>query len=233
MSESMHDWDGAYVVGALSPEDRRAYEQHLTDCPTCSQGVQDLAGLPGILGLLDREEALALRDQPDDGSLRDAAHVPDRVAGIAGRVRRHRRRTRLAAALVVVGVLLLGSIGGLSLVHATQPGTQQAVAARTLDPVGSSGLTAKLTATPVGWGTRLDWSCDYRGHAGAHGAYAPASYSLVVHTTTGATSTVATWTSDGGEAKGLVAATAIPVDTIRSIDIRITGTPAPLAVARF
>lgn len=233
MSEPIHDWDGAYVLGALTPEDRRVYEQHLAECAGCSQAVQDLAGLPGILGRLDREEALAVRDQPDDTSVRDAAHVPDRTAGIADRVRRSRRRARLAAALVVVGVLLIGSVGGWALVHAMQPGPQQAVAARTLDPVGSSGLTAELQVTPVGWGTRLDWSCDYRGNAGDRGPYAPTSYSLVVHTSTGATSTVATWTSDAGEAKGLVASTAIPLDTIRSVDIRVTGSRTPLAVARF
>ena len=59
------------------------------------------------------------------------------------------------------------------------------------------------------------------------------SYSLVVHTDAGTTSTVATWTSDAGEAKGLVAATAIPVDAIRSIDIRVTGSKEPLAQTRF
>lgn len=232
MSESIHDRDGAYVLGALSPEDRKAYEQHLAECTACSRAVQDLAGLPGILGRLDREEPLALRDRADDASAQAPGHVPDR-AGIARRIRRHRRRNRAVAAFVVVGVLLVGSIGGWSLVRAMQPAAQQAVAARTLDPVGSSGLSADLRVTPVGWGTRLDWSCDYRGEAGARGAYAPTSYSLVVHTSTGAVSTVATWTSDAGEAKGLVASTAIPVDTIRSIDIRVTGSPTPLAVARF
>jgi hypothetical protein len=231
MTDSIHDWDGAYVLGALSPEERRAYEQHLAECDACSRSVRDLAGLPGILGRLDPEEAVALRDLPDGAALQDGAHVPDRAAGIARRVRRSRRRSRVVAALVVVGVLLVGSIGGWSLLRAAQP--QQAVAARTLEPVGASGLTASLSVTPVGWGTRLDWSCDYRGAASRRESYAPVSYSLVVHTDAGTTSTVATWTSDAGEAKGLAAATAIPVDAIRSIDIRVTGSKAPLAETRF
>ena len=231
MSDSVHDWDGAYVLGALSPEERRAYELHLAECDACSRSVRDLAGLPGILGRLDPEEAVALRDAPDGAALQDGAHVPDRAVGIARRVRRSRRRARVVAALVVVGVLLVGSVGGWSLLRAAQP--QQAVAARTLEPVGSSGLTASLSVTPVGWGTRLDWSCDYRGAAGGRESYAPVSYSLVVHTDAGTTSTVATWTSDAGEAKGLAAATAIPVDAIRSIDIRVTGSKAPLAETRF
>ena len=231
MSDAIHDWDGAYVLGALEPAERRAYEQHLAECDACSRSVQDLAGLPGILGRLDAEEAIALRDLPDDAALQDGARVPDRAAGIARRVRRSRRRGRIAAALVVVGVLLVGSLGGWSLMRALQP--QQAVAARTLEPVGSSGLTAALTVTPVGWGTRLDWSCDYRGGGSGRESYAPVSYSLVVHTDAGTTSTVATWTSDAGEAKGLAAATAIPVDAIRSIDIRVTGSMEALAETRF
>ena len=231
MNGSVHDWDGAYVLGALEPAERRAYEQHLAECAACSRSVQDLAGLPGILGRLDPEEAVAPRDLPDDAALQDGAHVPDRAAGIARRIRRSRRRARIAAALVVVGVLLVGSVGGWSLMRALQP--QQAVAARTLEPVGSSGLSAALTVTPVGWGTRLDWSCEYRGGSRGRESYAPVSYSLVVHTDGGTTTTVATWTSDAGEAKGLAAATAIPVDAIRSIDIRVTGSKDPLAEARF
>ena len=41
--------DGAYVLGALSPEDRVAFERHLPGCPECAQSVRELAGLPGLL----------------------------------------------------------------------------------------------------------------------------------------------------------------------------------------
>ena len=34
------EWDAAYVLGALSPRDRRAFEQHLATCPACrSRGL--------------------------------------------------------------------------------------------------------------------------------------------------------------------------------------------------
>ena len=221
MSEEIHEWDGAYVLGALEPAERRRYEEHLATCDSCSASVRDLAGIAGILGRLDQEEALALRDLPDDATLRDDAHVPDRVAGIARRVRSRRSRTRWTTAVVLVAVLAVGSIGGWTLVRALQPSPQRAVAARTLEPVGASRLTAALTVTSVGWGTRFDWSCDYRSSGeDSGGGYRPTSYSLVVHT-------------DAGEAKGLVAASAIPADTIDSIDIRVTGSTTPLASTAF
>lgn len=236
MTEAIHEWDGAYVLGALSPDDRRTYEAHLAECSVCARSVRELAGLGGILGRLDQEEAVALRDLPDDAALRGEAHAPDRAAGVARRVRRRRLRVRLLAAGALVVVLLAGSAAGWSIVRAAQPASSQVVAeSRTLRPVGGSHLSADLRVTPVGWGTRLDWSCDYTAAAGQHDGeeYAPTSYSLVVTTDTGTTSTVATWTSDAGEAKGLVAATAIPVDTISAIDIRVTGSKRPLAITTF
>ena len=235
MTESIHEWDGAYVLGALSSDDRRRYEAHLAGCATCSESVRELAGLPGLLGRLDQDEALALRDLPDDDALREGAHAPDRAAGVARRVRRRRGRTRLLTAGVLVAVLAVGSAAGWSIVRATQPAAQ-VVATHELTPIGGSHLTADLTVTPVGWGTRLDWSCDYRVPAGGtdeEEGYAPTSYSLVVTTDAGRTATVATWTSDAGEARGLSASTAIPADTIASIDIRRTGTTTPLAETRF
>ena len=33
------DWDSAYVIGALSPAERREYEEHLETCETCRRSV--------------------------------------------------------------------------------------------------------------------------------------------------------------------------------------------------
>ncbi len=234
MSDEIHDWDGAYVLGALEPAERRRYEEHLAACSACSSAVREFAGVPGILGRLDPEEALALRGLSDDGARIDDVHVPGRAAGVARRIRARRRRIRWTAAVVLVAVLAVGSIGGWALVRAVQPSPQRAVAARTLEPVGASNLSADLTVTSLGWGTRFDWSCGYRASGSTSGdRYPPTSYSLVVHTDSGSSSTVATWRSDAGEAEGLVAASAIPADTIRSIDIRVTGSATPLASTAF
>jgi anti-sigma factor RsiW len=48
-------WDGAYVLGSLSPTERREFEAHLDGCEPCSRSVRDLAGLPGLLGRIGPE----------------------------------------------------------------------------------------------------------------------------------------------------------------------------------
>jgi hypothetical protein len=46
-----HD-DGAYVLGALSPAERSAFEKHLATCAECRDAVAEVAVLPGLLGRL-------------------------------------------------------------------------------------------------------------------------------------------------------------------------------------
>jgi len=47
--------DGAYLLGALSPQERRTYEEHLANCPICSAALSEVAGLPGLLVRLPAE----------------------------------------------------------------------------------------------------------------------------------------------------------------------------------
>ena len=55
---------GAYVLGALSPAERSAYERHIAACVTCRNEVAELAGLPGLLGRLDADTAASI-GQPE------------------------------------------------------------------------------------------------------------------------------------------------------------------------
>ena len=54
------DWDAAYVLGALSREDRCIYEAFLAVNPERTAAMDELAGLLGRLNVLSRDEALAL-----------------------------------------------------------------------------------------------------------------------------------------------------------------------------
>ena len=87
--EFEHD-DGAYVLGALSPADRRAFEEHLSGCDRCQRSVRELAGLPGLLARVD---AGVLSRRPLDEPV-PASVLP----ALLHDVRRDRRRRTLAPA---------------------------------------------------------------------------------------------------------------------------------------
>ena len=60
--DDLAEWDAAYVLGALSLEDRRTYEDYLAANPARAAELTELAGMPGILNALSRDEAVALTD---------------------------------------------------------------------------------------------------------------------------------------------------------------------------
>jgi anti-sigma factor RsiW len=45
-----------YVLGALSPSERRAFHAHIRVCAECHADVVSLASLPGLLGRLTVED---------------------------------------------------------------------------------------------------------------------------------------------------------------------------------
>ena len=53
-------WDAAYVLGALSPAERREFEEHLATCPHCQAAVSELAGIPGLLAQVSPADAAML-----------------------------------------------------------------------------------------------------------------------------------------------------------------------------
>ncbi len=58
--DDVADWDAAYILGALSREDRHIYEAFLAANPERAAALDELAGLPARLSVLSRYEALAL-----------------------------------------------------------------------------------------------------------------------------------------------------------------------------
>jgi anti-sigma factor RsiW len=46
---SEHTDVGAYSLGLLEQQDRRAFEAHLADCQTCAAELAELAGMAGLL----------------------------------------------------------------------------------------------------------------------------------------------------------------------------------------
>lgn len=59
---------GAYVLGALVPAERDAFEKHLGECAICREEVAELAVLPGLLGRIDFETAKSIAQEGEDSA---------------------------------------------------------------------------------------------------------------------------------------------------------------------
>ena len=62
--DKYREWDAAYVLGALSTDDRREYERHLAGCVSCTTAVAEFAGMPGLLMKIDANTAQTLATVP-------------------------------------------------------------------------------------------------------------------------------------------------------------------------
>jgi anti-sigma factor RsiW len=225
-----HD-DGAYVLGALAPGDRLAFERHLPGCADCARSVQELAGLPGLLGRVPVETLeTPTADEP----------VPDTLLpALVREVRRvQQRRVRLTAVLATAAAVAV-TVGGVTIVRAVDDGNPSATPsagvsvssapARPMVPVGTDEMTASLALTSVAWGTRLDLTCDYEadGYEEAGGA----TYALVVRTRDGRVEQVATWRGLPGRTMQLDAATATRREDIASVEVRTADGDRVLTLA--
>lgn len=240
-----HD-DGAYVLGALSPADRAAFEAHLPGCPSCREAVASLAVLPGLLGRLTADEADAVHAEAGVVAGRVPPEVLPRVLAAAAAQRRRELRTRhwrtfAAAAAAAV----LAAIVGLS-VHAfdgrpDNPGVNQAgptptslplppVSMRPMTPVSSAvPVVAELGLRPTPEGTRVEMTCGYMSeYAGTWTLHL-----FVWPKSGGDPERIATWTAKAGDEMRVSASTQYTPAQIDHVEVRggsgrtlLTWTPA-------
>ena len=173
------EWDSAYVLGALSPSDRREFEEHLEICELCRRAVAELAAdaraaRPALARAGRRARRRPRRRHPRPASRRPprrgaprrpASSHPSRArtwcdsGGRGGRARP--RRDRCAAR---------ASCG--------RPHGTESVA---FEAAVDAPLTATATLTQVAWGTRIELDCRYGDGDGMptcrHGGW---PYALVV-----------------------------------------------------
>ena len=130
---------GAYVLGALDPDERREMDAHLRRCPACAAELAEFQGLPALLD----------RVRPEDLEPVSVTPSPDlfaRMSAVAGTRRRPRSRTR---ALVAAAVLAVLGVGAGVIVWASGSGERTATA--TAGPV-----EVTLTASEARDGSALD-----------------------------------------------------------------------------
>jgi anti-sigma factor RsiW len=216
--------DGAFVLGALSPAERSAYQTHLTGCAECSRAVQELAGLPGLLARVPADVLESTRvDEPVPDTLLPA------LARRAQRIRSRRRRVSTGLAAAAASAIVLGSLGISAVVRDEGPGaaspptatsTLTGQAGRVMVPLGSGALSARLAMTSVAWGTAIDLTCTYRSRDGHYPATWAGSYAMFVRTRDGQVEQVASWRALPGKTMRLAAATATSQEDIASVEIQ-------------
>ncbi|MCW2800046.1 MAG: putative rane protein [Aeromicrobium sp.] len=228
MSCEFAHYDGAYVLGALSPAERQAFEIHLTQCDDCARSVRELAGLPGLLARVDPR---VVEDPPIDVPV-----PPTLLPALVREVRRGRRRrvyvaVGAAAATVVIAagatVLITGNNGSDTPVAGP---TSTATTDHPMSPVGSGPLKASLGFTSVAWGTKIDLSCSYD-KTDEWDAAGSTGYALVVRTSDGKEQQVATWRGIPGKTIRLTAATDSRRQDISSVEVRTADGTAVLRLA--
>lgn len=208
------DYDAAYVMGALDPHDRRAYEEHLTTCHRCTAAVSELAGMPGLLAQVPAQQMLAPRATPEP--------VPDTLLPrLAAAIRTQQRRRRIwtgvvaaAAACLVTGVVLIASPW-------SSPKADLAGIALPMQAVATAPVTATVHLDSVAWGTRVNLECTYEeGASLPSGGWDARTYRLVIVPRDGGkTVQVAEWTALPG--KTVTPAGSTSLKTAQIQDIRL------------
>lgn len=207
--------DGAYVLGALAPEERLAFERHLPGCPSCSAAVRDLAGLPGLLAQVPASHV----ESPPEPEPVPSTLLPGLVTEVRRRqrVRRWAAGLAAAAAVVVIGVGTAVALTGGDDAEPAPP----AVASRPMVQIDQDVVEASVALTEVAWGTRVDLTCSYVAPDSPYGQEAP-TYVLVVRTADGEAEQVATWKGLPGKDMQLSGATALTTDQIVAVEVRDT-----------
>jgi anti-sigma factor RsiW len=212
---------GAYVLGALGPEEARALEEHLASCAACRAELEAFETLPALLDAVPPERAAALAH--------DAGRAPEPAAApgaLLARVARRRRARSLAwggalaaaaAAFFAAGIALgpvLGSAPGPTAGPGPGPSASAApTPAATLTMTTDDGARVDLALVRKAWGTQLDLTCRGMPEAGA--------FTVWVVAADGAAQQAGSWTSSGYEGRAvLTGASSFQVASIASVEIR-------------
>lgn len=151
---------GAYVLGALAPTERAAYERHMAGCVDCRDEVAELAVLPGLLGRLDAATAVTTLSTPP-GQAPPGLLATTLSAATAER-RRYRRRHRWHLAVTGVAAACLAmalGLGAMTVSGEPRPATPVMAQMTPADPGGS--IVALVGYTTNGHGTDVNVICLY------------------------------------------------------------------------
>ncbi|SDY35789.1 Putative zinc-finger [Amycolatopsis xylanica] len=202
-------FDAAYVLGALSPEDRQAFEQHLRTCDDCARSVRELAGLPGLLSQIMTPELTESEPPP-----------PELLPSVLKKTKRSRRR-RL---FVTAGALVTAAAACVALVVVLTEPSEAPVPGVAMTALGAFPVQANVVVTDQAWGMELEMTCSYRG------GRANGDYVLVAVQRDGKTAELATWQAVPQYTARIVLGTPLHRADVQALEIR---TKSGLALLRL
>ncbi|CAN5389864.1 zf-HC2 domain-containing protein [soil metagenome] len=222
MSDRYSEWDASYVLGALSPVERREFETHLATCASCSAAVAELAGLPGLLAKVPVTDVDALVEGPEP------LPVPSTLLPrLIRSAERRRRRTRGLIAGIAVAAAAAAAAVVIAIPLVTGGGIGSAPVAErvSLTKVVASPLSADIRLIKEGWGTRIEMDCRYgkpatAGYQTGDAPATPRGYAMFVTDVAGEATQVATWTAKPGSSVEPSGTTSLDLDQIASIEVR-------------
>jgi hypothetical protein len=205
---------GVYVLGALAPGERTAYERHLAICATCREEVAQLAGLPGLLGRLDPDTALAVG--------RPVAAPPELLDKVLANARGERMRSlrqrKWQAAIVTAAAACLALLAGIGVyaVDQNRAETPSVIAAMTPNEPDIP-VSAVIGLSPSKGGTDLTMMCFYAPSSVYHGQW---TVNLVLYARDGSTEKVPDWTVNQDASATVNQHMEMPLSKIARIELR-------------
>jgi Putative zinc-finger len=229
-------WDAAYVLGALSPAERREFEEHLASCPACQAAVSELAALPGLLAQISPADA-AMLSLGDDSSAEYAetpalsaaqAEViehgppPSLLPEMIKKVRRRRRQMVAAVAGIAAAVIL--AVGGLAIGAGLLPFGPDSPQRLAFSPVIPSGITAVVDVIPGKDGTEIDVECVYAEVNDPRPGGSHETYSIFVVDRSGQAEEIKKWPATPNKQMRPSGTTPLKLSQIAELEIRETET---------
>jgi anti-sigma factor RsiW len=207
------DWDAAYVLGALSPDERSEFEAHLAGCLRCRSAVSEIAGLPGLLSQVGPEDAARLTDPRPTTEPPPESLLPTVLA----RARRGQRQLHTRLLAVAAGLALL--FGGFLLAQVLDSLGTDPARRIAFEPVGASGITAVVDLVPIATGTRVAVECQ-----DAAGDEVGSDFSVIVADRSGSRTEVKSWTVQPDKVNRPSGETSLRVSQIEAVEIRDIAT---------
>ncbi|MFI6674959.1 anti-sigma factor family protein [Kribbella sp. NPDC050470] len=220
MSDPYREWDAAYLLGALSAQERREYEEHLLTCDECSAEVASLSDMPMALAALPDDRALATI----------TATPPNLLPGLVREVQRDTRKRRVRVGMAMAGVAATAAaVSALIVVPLSreEPQGDYVVLAQTV----ASKLTADARLVPERWGTTIEISCRYDELATP--SERARGYELYVTDKSGKAQLIASWTAAPGTTVKPAATTKLQRNEIKALDIRSSESGRVLLAVHF